>query len=270
MAKCAYCGGEVPRRRGARRGSLFQSTSRSALLLRSNGRADEDEPVFPQRQEFIKEPVAQASLRHNWAPALAVGLTAAGFVFALLFPAFAFYTEWTRPAAGAFLVAIFGGAVVWYSQQDLFTSALFNTKDIIEDLIQRDIDGDGVVGAPAPPPERSGWLSIDGNRAQRSRQKSEAEEYREAVLRFVEIVWMRQNIGRRTGQKELRGHSLPHGYSVDDQMHREIGARLTAQGLAQASGKGWELIASPEEVAGCIEAWDPTAPPQVALPELPE
>jgi hypothetical protein len=114
---------------------------------------------------------------------------------------------------------------------------------------------DDDTGGDTTEPQEPGWIVINGERHRREQQKSEAEKTRDAVLKFVNIVWSRQSAGRNTGQKALRGYPLLHGYKVTDDFHREMGGRLVDAGLAVERGSGWELTASPEECAATIGTW---------------
>jgi hypothetical protein len=151
-----------------------------------------------------------------------------------------------------------GGAAGWVTTLEMWYKRLKNSDESLwrlEEWTNTDIDGNGYVGRPDPP-QSPGWISIDGRRAQRERQKTEIEQWRDAVMRFCELVWYRQESGRGSGQKEMRGHALPHGLKITDELHRDIGEALIKDGLAKRHGKGWKLIAPLDEIVPCVEAWE--------------
>ena len=218
----------------------------------------------PVRTERTFVPVAPATLHSQWATPLAISLTSMLGVAVLSYPVLAFVVPVLPvigvdlPSPGGFALAIGGGvwAWNWFEGISYFREQLNRTKEIIEPIVGRDLTNDGHIGKPPPAQSEPGWIDIDGDRVRRNAAKSEALKKREAVLRFVELIWFRQLRGAKTGQKAMRGHQLPHGYRVTDPFHQEIGDRLTANGLASPDGKSWRLDATPEEVAIAMRAWD--------------
>jgi len=146
-----------------------------------------------------------------------------------------------RIGALAFAVTF---AVAWFG-------LLFDHRRLlwsIEKVTDTDFNQDGQVGQPEP-----GVVYVDANKARDSSGKARAEQKREAILRFVDLVDRRQEIGLPTGQRALRGERLTRHYSVDDEFHSEIGNLLVANGLAARHADGsWTLTASVEEVDAAL------------------
>lgn len=120
----------------------------------------------------------------------------------------------------------------------------------VEEWIGADIDKDGHAGPPPDP----GVVVIDGAKVARRAELTEAEKWRDDAVRLVELVHARQVSGRPAGQKALRGHRLRHR-DCTDEFHRDVGERLRRAGLAKRSGKGWQLLATPEDVRGAVGVW---------------
>ena len=119
----------------------------------------------------------------------------------------------------------------------------------IERVTDFDIDKNGRVGRPPEP----GTIFVNADRSRDSSAQAQAEKKREAILRFVDLVDKRQDIGLPTGQRALRGERLTRHYSVDDEFHSEIGDLLVANGLATRHADGsWALTASVDEVDAAL------------------
>ena len=150
------------------------------------------------------------------------------------------------PVAGGVTILVMWALLLWDHRRLLWR---------FEQVIDLDVNRDGAVGPPPKPPE-PGWITIDGSKARHAATKSAAAKKREAVLAFVNRVQRRTGNDLPTGQKEMRGMDLPHGYKVTDDFHAEVGARLIEHGLAVRNSNGsWTLDATPAEVAAAITAW---------------
>jgi hypothetical protein len=270
---CPHCGGALIAsvRPASRRDNIRAQLRRfeSAAWVRNDetGRFESQDdnansfpvPAAPGTYREIDErtPIHAPSLSSQWAPALAKSLTVWAGTSTLSFAIMAGYVNMPRPGLAAFIMGGIPGAYQWMRDQEYFKQALYQIKNFTEEVLQKDIDGDGAVGKPPEP----GTIIITGRN---SKPESESSKKRRAMIAFVELVYRRQHASPplNTGIKALYGTDLPAGYKVNENFHKEIGALLVDSGYARTKPAGanttWELLpdVTLDELNAAVSAWD--------------
>lgn len=84
--------------------------------------------------------------------------------------------------------------------------------------------------------------------------KLTAKEKCADVVDFATVVHQRQLNKLSIGQKEFRQlrHVLPSGFEIGDKLHGELVEVLEKVGAIRRSGKTWQMIRTPAQVAACV------------------
>jgi len=99
-----------------------------------------------KRTEETWEPVGEISLRSQWGTPLANAVTAWAGTSILLHVIQVGYLHTPRPGLSSFCVGGIAAAIIWIDDRDFFREALYRTKNLAEEILSRDLDGDGTIG----------------------------------------------------------------------------------------------------------------------------
>ena len=153
--KCPHCGKTlqiIPVRDSGR----HVLASVGTLIDRARGAATEPEAQEPERRavstrmETTRQPVASASLESQFKTPLAIACTSAVAVFVVTVPLlYALEAKW--PFLFGYGLGMVTFFVFWLNGVGFFKDAMFSVKNVAEEVLDRDLDGDGQVGQSLPP-----------------------------------------------------------------------------------------------------------------------
>jgi hypothetical protein len=187
------------------------------------------------RQEPARAPTFESDVKVPLSHALITGaFVSAGLTIPYL------VLGWPKPVGFAGGVLFITSALSWRSVTNELRDLMWSH---IEKRTGKDLNNDGVIGRP--PARNGGKIIINPLPAARvaNWEKLPVDARLSDLVDFAQLVYERQQLGQRFGQKAIRelDYILPSSFPFSDELHKEFMDYLREGGLVTKKGSGWAV-----------------------------